>query len=133
MSYDKEIVRDILCQIGEAIDQLKEWNSDVKTIEDYVTSPGGMKTLAATCMMIEAIGEGIKKIERRTNGTLLNDVCPETPWKEIMGMRDHIAHGYFQIDAGFILNVVNNDLTQLQDAISKIIAYLDMATNSEIH
>lgn len=61
----------------------------------------------------------IKKIERRTNGTLLNDVCPETPWKEIMGMRDHIAHGYFQIDAGFILETFdssfekNNDLNEV--------------------
>lgn len=83
-----------------------------------------MKTLAATCMLIEAIGEGIKKIEKRTNGTLLNNLHPDIPWKEIMGMRDHIARGYFQIDAEFVFDTVSNDLKPLQIAIEDIIRQL---------
>lgn len=83
-----------------------------------------MKTLAATCMLIAAIGERIKNIQKRTNRTLLDVVCPEIPWKDIMGMRDHIAHGYFQIDANFVFDVVHNDLSQLQNAVKKIIAHL---------
>ena len=58
--------------------------------DEYVSSPNGMKTLAATCMLLEAIGEGVKKIDRRTEGFLLKSVCPNIPWKNIMGMRDHI-------------------------------------------
>ena len=124
MSYDKGIVIDTLCQLDESIDQIKEWNIVINNVDDYVTTPEGMKTLAATCIFIAAIGEGIKNIQKRTNRTLLDVVCPEIPWKDIMGMRDHIAHGYFQIDANFVFDVVHNDLSQLQNAVKKIIAHL---------
>ncbi len=124
MSFDKDIVKDTLLQISEAMEQLIEWNKNISTPDDYATTPDGVKTLAATCMLIEAIGEGIKKIEKRTNGTLLNNLHPDIPWKEIMGMRDHIAHGYFQIDAEFVFDTVSNDLKPLQIAIEDIIRQL---------
>lgn len=124
MSFDKDIVKDTLLQICEAMEQLIEWNKNISTPDDYATTPDGVKTLAATCMLIEAIGEGIKKIEKRTNGTLLNNLHPDIPWKEIMGMRDHIAHGYFQIDAEFVFDTVSNDLKPLQIAIEDIIRQL---------
>lgn len=124
MSFDKDIVKDTLLQICEAMEQLIEWNKNISTPDDYATTPDGVKTLAATCMLIEAIGEGIKKIEKRTNGTLLNNLHPDIPWKEIMGMKDHIAHGYFQIDAEFVFDTVSNDLKPLQIAIEDIIRQL---------
>lgn len=49
-------------QIKNAIVQILKWNEDIKSSEDYYLSEEGMKILAASCMMIEAIGEGIKKI-----------------------------------------------------------------------
>lgn len=39
-------------------------------------------------------------------------------------MRDHIAHGYFQIDAEFVFDTVSNDLKPLQIAIEDIIRQL---------
>lgn len=79
MSFDKDIVKDTLLQICEAMEQLIDWNKNISTPDDYATTPDGVKTLAATCMLIEAIGEGIKKIEKRTNGTLLNNLHPDIP------------------------------------------------------
>lgn len=61
MSFDKDIVKDTLLQICEAMEQLIEWNKNISTPDDYATTPDGVKTLAATCMLIEAISEGIKK------------------------------------------------------------------------
>lgn len=90
MSYDKEIIIDTLIQVNEAIDMITDWSRDMTSADEYVSSPDGMKTLAATCMLLEAIGEGVKKIDRRTEGFLLKSVCPNIPWKNIMGMRDHI-------------------------------------------
>lgn len=124
MSYDKEIVSDTLSQIREAIDNIKEWSREIKSGDDFVTSSDGMRTLAAVCMLLEAIGEGVKKIDKRTESQLLRVVCPEIPWKNIMGMRDHIAHGYFNIDADFVFDVVNSDLEPLKEAVEKITAYL---------
>lgn len=75
-----------------------------------------MKTLAATSMLLEAIGEGIKNIDRLSDGKLLC-LLPEIPWDDVKGMRDHIAHGYFDIDAEIIFNVVKQDLKPLSKAI----------------
>lgn len=124
MSYDKEIVSDTLSQIREAIDNIKEWSREIKSGDDFVTSSDGMRTLAAVCVLLEAIGEGVKKIDKRTESQLLRVVCPEIPWKNIMGMRDHIAHGYFNIDADFVFDVVNSDLEPLKEAVEKITDYL---------
>lgn len=90
------IVEDTLKQIRDSIHNLELWNAQLVEVNDMLTSPDGAKTLAADCMLIEAIGEGFKRIDERTQGHLLS-VRPEIPWKAVKGMRDHIAHGYFDI------------------------------------
>ena len=45
---------------------LQQWNKDINEVDDYLLTPEGMKNLAATCMIIEAIGESIKKIDKKT-------------------------------------------------------------------
>ena len=42
---------------------------------------------------------------------------PEIPWKQVMGMRDHIAHGYFDINSDLVWDTIQNDLTPLQTAV----------------
>lgn len=60
----------------------------VNSEEDYYASPAGMK-----------------KLERK-----------EIPWKDVIGIRNHIAHGYFDIDGGIVFDTVKNDLDSLEDA-----------------
>ena len=103
-------------QINTAINQLKEWNEDVESADDYYLSSSGMQKLAADCMLIEAIGEGIRKIDDLSDGELLQR-RPEIPWKDVIGIRNHIAHGYFEIDAETVLSTIKNDLDALQEAI----------------
>lgn len=110
------IVEDQLKQIKLAIHNLEKWNESLTDINDLLSSPEGMKTLAADCMLIEAIGEGIKRIDERTHQQLL-PMRPEIPWKAVKGIRDHIAHGYFDINADLIWDVVKNDLPELHKAI----------------
>ena len=50
------IVEDQLLQIRESIHNLEVWNGSLNSIDDLLASPDGMKTLAADCMLIEAIG-----------------------------------------------------------------------------
>ena len=117
------IVEDQLRQIQEAIQNLELWNAPLADVEDLVKSPDGMKTLAADCMLIEAIGEGIKRIDERTHQQLL-PARPEIPWKAVKGMRDHIAHGYFDINANFVWDVIKNDLPALKDAVNYLKEHL---------
>ena len=111
-----EIVKDLLDQILNAIDTLQEWNNNIDKADYYLESPEGMKTLAANCMLLEAIGEGVKKIDRKTSQKILL-LRDEIPWKQVMGIRDHIAHGYFDINADLIFDVIKNDIEPLRDAI----------------
>lgn len=41
-----------------------------------------------------------------------------------MAMRNHIAHGYFEIDTEFVYLVIKNDLAPLSEAIDFLITQL---------
>ena len=108
---------DQLQNIQHAIAQLKEWNKDVHCVNDLLESPDGMKTLSADCMLIQAIGEGVKQIDKITDGELFL-LQPQIPWKQVKGMRDHIAHGYFDINTDLVWSVISEDLDPLNSAIN---------------
>ena len=115
-SIKKQRVVGILDQIRVSIGQLKEWNADVNQVDDYYLSSNGMQKLAASCMLIEAIGEGVYRINDMTEGRLLPE-RPEIPWEDVIGIRNHIAHGYFDIDGEVVFNVIKQDLDPLLEAI----------------
>ena len=115
-SNKKQRVLGILEQIQTAIGQLKEWNADIKQADDYYLSPDGMQKLAASCMLIEAIGEGIHQIDDMTEGKLFPE-RPEIPWEDVIGIRNHIAHGYFDIDGEVVYGVIKQDLDPLLEAV----------------
>jgi uncharacterized protein with HEPN domain len=70
-------------------------------------------------MKLIAVDEEVKGIDRRTSGKLLKNY-PDTPWKDIMGLRDIIAHHYFDVDAGEIFTALRHDLPPLIDVIGRI-------------
>ena len=117
---ERNRVKNTFEQIRTAIGQLQEWNADVNSAEDYYQSSSGMQKLAANCMLIEAIGEGIKKIDNITKGALLPE-RPEIPWGDVIGIRNHIAHGYFDINGYLVFSTIKNDLDELKEAIEYFI------------
>ena len=64
----------LLHQIHEAIQMLKDWNKSILCVDDYYSSPEGMKNLAASCMLIEAIGESVKLIDKMGSVCFLGDL-----------------------------------------------------------
>ena len=57
-----------------------------------------MILLNAVCMKLFAVGEEVKALDKRTDKTLLPKY-PQIQWKDVMGMRDVIAHHYFELEA----------------------------------
>ena len=47
---------------------------------------------------------------------------PETPWRQIEGMRQHIVHGYFQVRKDMLWNVILNDLQPLKEQILRYLS-----------
>jgi len=122
--YDKTLVIDILHDIEEALLHIINRTSWIKVAEDFVTTPTGVDMLDVATIRLMAVGEEIKKIDKRTNGQLLVQY-PNIDWKKITFMRNIIAHEYFHIDAEEIFDTVQNDVQPLLSTIQQIIADLD--------
>ena len=69
------------------------------------------------CFII--IGEEVKRIDRYTEKKFLSNF-PSIPWENIMGMRDRIAHDYFDIDIDIVLDTLKNDIPPLLEVIKKM-------------
>lgn len=124
--YSKsDIQRAILTveNIDDTISTLIDWNVSVTSIASYYSSQQGMQLLAANCTLITAIGEGIGRINRILPDFLSSNF-PEVPWKAIIGMRNHIAHGYFELDADIVFESVKNDIPELKSKIGKVLRQL---------
>ena len=82
-----------------------------------------MERLESTCMLQIAIGESIKGIDKLTDKKLL-PLYSEVDWRGAMGIRDIIAHHYFDLDAEIVYNVVKNDFPLLLSTIRRMITDL---------
>ena len=110
------MVYETLKNIGIAIDRLEERNVQVHSVNDFLLSPWGMEKLDAACMVIIALGESVKTLDKLTEKKLL-PTYPSIDWKKVMGARDIIAHHYFEIDADEVFSIIKNDLEPLKEAI----------------
>ncbi len=121
--YDKELVRDILAQILEATQKISQRFQPIKKVSDFTDSPAGMEKLDSICMLLIAIGESLKNIDKITNNSLLIQY-PGIDWKGVKGLRDIITHQYFDIDAEEIFRVCEKYIPPLSKTIEKIISDL---------
>lgn len=115
---DKNRIVQTLESMEEAIGQLMDWNKDISSSEDYYSSQSGMQLLAANCTLITAIGEGVNRI-KRIAPTFLEINFPNIPWSDIIGMRNHICHGYFELDADLVYETVRRDIPSLIEIIKE--------------
>ena len=118
--YDKKIVLDILRQIHEAAQRIIARFEPVTKVEYFTDSAEGVEKLDSISMLVIAVGESLKNIDKITDKSLLAQY-PEIDWKGAMGMRDIITHHYFDIDAEEIFWVCKHQIKPLADTIGKII------------
>ena len=111
-----QIIWHTLSKIELAINRLQERTAAIKTVDDFLLSPSGMEKLDAACMVLIAIGESVKNLDKLTEGALL-PTYSAIPWKRVMGMRDVIAHHYFDVDAEVVFGVITKEIVPLKTAI----------------
>ena len=122
-SENKELALDILYDILSAIEKLQERTRKIHSVDDFLGSADGMILLDATCKLLIAIGESLKNLDKTTNGLLL-PTYPSIPWKNVKGLRDIIAHHYFDVDASQILWIIKNEISPLKEAVRFFISEL---------
>jgi uncharacterized protein with HEPN domain len=64
---------------------------------------------------LEIIGEAVKNLS-----DAIKQRSPETPWRQIAGMRDRLTHAYFGVDLGLVWTVIERDLPTLRAAATKL-------------
>ena len=113
-----------LRNIEDSLLHILNRTSWIKTVDDFLLTPTGVDMLDVTVIRLMAVGEEIKNIDRRSKGMLLSQY-PDIEWKNLMGLRDFIAHAYFRIDAAVVFDTLQNNVRPLLSAIQQMIADLE--------
>ncbi len=110
----RELIRDRerLSHMLVAIERIERYTSG-KSYEDFVADD---MMYYAVVKNIEIIGEAANMLTSE-----FQNAHPETPWKQVKGMRNYIVHEYFQIDDIVVWDVVTNNLIELKAQIQHYI------------
>lgn len=120
----KQIIQSLLRKIMQTVERILTNSETITSPSFYLLTPAGMERLESTCMLLIAIGEGVKGVDKLTEKKLFSQY-PSIDWKGVMGMRDIIAHHYFDLDAEIVYDVIKNDLPQLKEVLGQIIEDFD--------
>ncbi len=118
--YDQELLLERLTTLLEALERIPRRFAGIRTPADFYASDTGIDRMDAICMILIAVGEELKNIDRKTGGKLLSRY-PGVRWRGAMGMRDVLAHAYFQVNAEQLFDICGNDIPQLIETIKTMI------------
>ena len=68
----------------------------------------------APLKLVEIVGEAAGRVSEKTRA-----VHPEMPWREIIGMRHHLVHGYDAVDYDILWTVATADFPPLAKQIAE--------------
>ena len=106
---DEVLLRDMLDHARRAVGAVaKKERPDLES--DYVLA-------AALERFIEVIGEAATKLSAGTKGS-----APQIPWREIIGMRNRLVHGYASVDHDIVWDVLSGDLPEVINSPEELLA-----------
>ncbi len=118
--YDKTLLRDKLEQINEAVARIERRFSAIGTPSDFMKTEPNQDKLDAIAMLLIAIGESFKKIDKETEGEFLKNY-PDIDWKGVIGVRHVLAHDYFDLDVEEIYKICKHDIPLLGKKITHML------------
>lgn len=95
--YDQTLLREKLEQIRDALARISRRFAGIQKPTDFLTNDVNNDKLDAISMLLIAVGESFKKIDKETKGLFLKNY-PDIDWKGVIGVRNILAHDYFDID-----------------------------------
>ena len=79
-----------------------------------------MEKLDSIGMLLIAIGESLKKLDKVTHHSLLPKY-PQVEWNKAKWLRDDITHQYFDVNAAAIYNVCDTKIRPLSATVERMI------------
>ena len=113
------LLLELFLEVDEAIRRIERRFVGINTSDDFVHDDDGLDRLDGICMMLIAISENIKRIDKIAGQDLFAQF-PEIDWSGIKGIRNILAHDYFNIDAEEIYKICSSDLPILKRSLDNI-------------
>ena len=101
--------------IRDAIDNILEYVGNY-TREDFA-SPENIMVQDAVVRKMEIIGEAARALIQN----IREEDYPDIPWQKIIGMRNRIAHEYFDVDLLLVWDTAVKDLPDLKIKLDQIL------------
>lgn len=112
----------------DALERIPRRFAAISTPADFMSSDEGLDRMDSICMVLIAAGEEFKKVDSQTEGRLFAQY-PQVPWRGAIGLRNILAHAYFQADPEQLYNICQDDIPLLIRTLRQIIR--DFDNNSE--
>jgi uncharacterized protein with HEPN domain len=106
-----------------ALERIPRRFAGIATAAAFEQSEAGRDRLDAICMILVAVGEAMRQLDRKTEGRLLARY-PEVKWQGVIGVRNVIAHGYFDIDVEQVFDICQKDIPVLIETLRKMVEEL---------
>ncbi|MEX1139688.1 MAG: DUF86 domain-containing protein [Bacteroidota bacterium] len=85
------------------------------------------KLTLALVRLVEIIGEAASKVSPDVQGRF-----PAIPWREIIGTRNRLIHGYDQVNLEILWQIVSKDIPPLVQALQEAINKLESGGESRL-
>jgi len=89
----------------------------LKTIREHATDRKSNERVRRDALLYNLLilGEAVKALGQETKARR-----SEVPWRQIAGLRDVLAHGYYRIDVLEIEGILKRDLPVLETAVASL-------------
>lgn len=111
---DDSRLADYLRQMNEGARDAARFTDDMDR-EDFFAD---LRTQRAVVMSLMIVGEAAARV--LADHSDFAEAHPNIPWRSIRGMRNRIAHGYFDVDLGVVLQTVEAELPTLIDQLEAL-------------
>jgi uncharacterized protein with HEPN domain len=108
-SRDRQSLEDMLRAARKILDYARDTTRE--------TLPAVPMRLDAVLYEIVVLGEAARRLSQEVRAS-----HPNVPWRDIIGMRSIVSHGYDQIDDDELWQVIFRDLPQLIDRLETLLA-----------
>ena len=71
---------------------------------------------------LQIIGEAARSLPEEVRA-----LAPDIPWPKIIGMRNVLVHGYFEIDTDIVWEAASRDVPALRPGVERLLGGLEQA------
>ena len=110
------MIREYVDYLNDILDAAQKAQQFVAGL-DFDEFVGNDEKVFAVIRALEIIGEAARSVPEE-----VRDRYPDVPWRNIIGMRDKLIHGYFGVDNKRVWETVQDDLPPLHKSVAKMLA-----------